>query len=72
MVTVFQGTKFDDAEEVTDADFPAIPRVGETVSVSNDPAASEKVTAVDYQVDRGRALARILLAPKSRYSMDNV
>lgn len=63
---------FDRAEQVTEAEFPAIPRIGETISVENDSAALEKVTDVNYQISDNCAAVRVLLEPKSNYSYDAI
>lgn len=62
MVTVFRGLKFDGAEEIDDFDFPSVPRIGESVSLSDGAASKfDKVTDVNYHADKNGIMIRILL-----------
>lgn len=75
-VTVFRGPKhkgFDGAEEISDYEFPAVPRVGETVSIfDNDRATFEKVVEVNYHAANDGILVRVLVEPEPARGMQRM
>lgn len=65
MVTVFRGLHFNGGEEISDYDFPSVPRIGETISLFDDDRETfEKVTDVNYRAAKGGISVRVLVMPK--------
>lgn len=67
MVKVFRGASFDGGDELGDYEFPAVPRIGETVSLyADDHATFERVEDVNYHLGTDGTLVRILIKSSPR------